>query len=433
MRPLATSTAPTTTPVLMSNKFHGLPLEEPLLPEENPQFNDNPSDVHVAGRLETSTASEAKVHKLLRLNGKINGCQAHMLLDSGSTHDFVSAEFVRRYKIPMEPGKGTFKVTLADGTSSEHQHQVTEQVKIVVRDFSKQRRFTILPTCSVDIILGKPWLTRHSPDINFRTNEIVLNSDSLPVSQEEPMISSDSPCECNIISGKQARHELRAGGKGYLTMVYRDEEKTGCSKATDMKELLCEYSDVFPSELADVLPPQREMDHDITTEPGAKPLSKPAYRLSQPELDELQLQITDLLKKGLIEPSKSPYGAPVFFVRKSDGTLRMVCDWRELNKITNKNQACLPSIDDLFDTVQGNAYFTKLDLRSGYNQIRINDADVPKTAINTPLGHFQLGLMGFGLTNAPATFQSLMNSILSPYLRKFVVVFLDDILNFSRT
>ena len=93
-----------------------------------------------------------------------------------------------------------------------------------------------------------------------------------------------------------------------------------------MKELLCEYSDVFPSELPDVFPPQREMDHDITTEPGGKPPSKRAYWMSQPELDELELQITDLLKKGLIEPSKSPYDAPVFFVRKSDGTLRMVCD-----------------------------------------------------------------------------------------------------------
>ena len=111
----------------------------------------------------------------------------------------------------------------------------------------------------------------------------------------------------------------------------------------------------------------------------------------------------------------------------------MVCNWRELNTITIKNQACLPSIDDLFDTVQGYAYFTELDLRSGYNRIRINEADVPKTAINTPLGHLQFRLMGFGLTNAPATFQSLMNSILSPYLCKCVVVFLDDILIFSRT
>ena len=100
----------------------------------------------------------------------------------------------------------------------------------------------------------------------------------------------------------------------------------------------------------------------------------------------------------------------------------MVCDWRQLNRITIKNKACLPDIDDLFDTVQGSCFFTKLDLRSGYNQIRIAEEDVPKTAINTPFGHFQFRVMGFGLTNASATFQSLMNSILQPYLRRFVVV-----------
>ena len=114
-----------------------------------------------------------------------------------------------------------------------------------------------------------------------------------------------------------------------------------------------------------------------------------------------------------------------FCVKKADGSLRMVCDWRELNKITVKNKACLPNVDDLFDTVQGARYFTKLDLRSGYNQIRIQAEDVPKTAINTPFGHYQFRVMGFGLTNAPATFQSMMNTILQPYLREFVVVFLD--------
>ena len=110
-----------------------------------------------------------------------------------------------------------------------------------------------------------------------------------------------------------------------------------------------------------------------------------------------------------------------------------VCDWRDLNKITVKNKACLPNVDDLFDAVQGASYFTNLDFRSGYNQIRIQAEDVPKTAINTPFGHYQFRVMGFGLTNAPATFQSMMNTILQPYLREFVVVFLDDILIFSKT
>ena len=121
-----------------------------------------------------------------------------------------------------------------------------------------------------------------------------------------------------------------------------------------------------------------------------------------------------------------------FFIKKSDGSFRLVCDWRELNKITVKNEACLPNIDDIFDTIQGSKYFTKLDLRSGYNQVRVRDEDVAKTAINTPLGHYEFKVMGFELCNAPATFQTLMNDVLRPYLRKFVIVFLDDILIFSR-
>ena len=123
----------------------------------------------------------------------------------------------------------------------------------------------------------------------------------------------------------------------------------------------------------------------------------------------------------------------MFFVKKADGSLRLVCDWRDLNRITVKNEACMLNVDDLFDTVQGSRFFTKLDLHSGYNQVRIRTEDIPKTAINTPLGHFEFKVMGFGLCNAPATFQAMMNLVLRPHLRKFVVVFLDDILIFSKT
>jgi len=190
---------------------------------------------------------------------------------------------------------------------------------------------------------------------------------------------------------------------------------------------------VLPSALPPELPPKRFVDHEIKVEAGSTPPSRAAYRLPKPEMDELHDQLSALLEKGYIEPSKSPYGAPVFFVKKADGSLRLVCDWRDLNRITVKNKACLPNIDDLFDAVQGSAYFSKLDLHSGYNQIRILPEDAPKTAINTPFGHFQFRVMGFGLTNAPATFQSMMNDVLRPYLRKFVVVFLDDIMIFSKT
>ena len=139
------------------------------------------------------------------------------------------------------------------------------------------------------------------------------------------------------------------------------------------------------------------------------------------EFSEWQFAIEEAL--AVVRPSKSPYGAPVFFVRKADGSLRMVCDWHQLNKITVKTQACLPCIDDLFDSVRGAKYFSKLDLKSGYNQVRVEERDIPKTAINTAFGHYEFTVMGFGLTNAPATFMSLMNHIVRPFLRKLVFFF----------
>lgn len=246
-----------------------------------------------------------------------------------------------------------------------------------------------------------------------------------------------------LISGKQARQELRRGSRGIMAWVSSAEVEQKSvtqpkisvdgNQRRELQDLLEEFRDVLPGALPPEVPPERFISHEIELEPGSAPPSRAAYRLPKPELDELHTQLTALLEKGLIEPSKSPFGAPVFFVKKADGTLRMVCDWRELNRITIKNKACLPNVDDLFDAVQGSGYFSKLDLHSGYNQIRIREADIPKTAINTPFGHFQFRVMGFGLTNAPATFQSMMNDILRPYLRKFVVVFLDDILIFSKT
>ena len=176
--------------------------------------------------------------------------------------------------------------------------------------------------------------------------------------------------ELNFISGKQARHELRKGEQGFLAWVSGTDTKNNLTaeelgeridSRSDLddqqrKQLaapLEEFGDVVPKELPARLPPRRDVNHDIDLEPGAAPPSRRPYRLSKPEMDELQRQITALLEKGFIEPSKSPFGAPVFFVKKADGSLRLVCDWRQLNKITIDNEACLPNMHDLFDTVQG--------------------------------------------------------------------------------
>jgi hypothetical protein len=177
----------------------------------------------------------------------------------------------------------------------------------------------------------------------------------------------------------------------------------------------------------------REIDHRIDLEPGQNPPSRPTYRMSQPEMDELKKQLSELMDKGYIQESKSPYGAPVIFVKKKDGTMRMCIDYRALNKITIKNKYPLPRIDELLDRLLDAKYFSKIDLRSGYWQVRIADEDVPKTAFRTRYGHYEFLVMPFGLTNAPATFMHLMQQTFRKHLDDFVIVFLDDVLIFSRT
>ncbi|CAN6566578.1 unnamed protein product [Malus baccata var. baccata] len=215
-------------------------------------------------------------------------------------------------------------------------------------------------------------------------------------------------------------------------MLNEGEEKHG-PLPKQVEDVLVEFTDVMPKELPKKFPPRREVDHAIELEPGAKPPSKSPYRMLPPELEELRKQLNELLDAGYIQPSKSPYGAPVLFQRKKDGSLRLCIDYRALNKITIKNKYPLPLIADLFDQLGEARYFTKLDLRSGYYQVRIAPGDESKTAMVTRYGSFEYKVMPFGLTNAPATFCTLMNKVFHPYLDKFVVVYIDDIVIYSKT
>ena len=180
------------------------------------------------------------------------------------------------------------------------------------------------------------------------------------------------------------------------------------------------------------MPPHREIEVAIDVVPGATPASITLYRMTPVELKELKLQLQELLEKRFIRPSVSPWGAPVLFVKKKDGTLRLCIDYRQLNKLTIKNKYPLPRIDDLFDQLKGASIFSKIDLRSGYHQLRIKDVDLHKTPFRTRYGHYEFLVMPFGLTNAPAAFMDLMNRVFRPYVDQFVVVFIDDILVYSK-
>ncbi|GJW87561.1 putative nucleotidyltransferase, ribonuclease H [Tanacetum coccineum] len=193
-----------------------------------------------------------------------------------------------------------------------------------------------------------------------------------------------------------------------------------------------DFTDVFPEDLSG-LPPQRQVEFRIDLVPGATPVMKSPYRLAPSKMQELSGQLQEFQDKGFIRPSHSPWGAPMLFVKKKDGSFCMCIDYRELNKITIKNRYPLPKIYDLFDQLQGACYFSKIDLRSGYHQLCVHEDDIPKTAFRTRYGHFKFMVMPFGLTNAPAVFMDLMNRVCKPYLDKFVIVFIDDILIYSKT
>lgn len=195
---------------------------------------------------------------------------------------------------------------------------------------------------------------------------------------------------------------------------------------------MCDYADVFPTELLGLLP-TREVDFSIELQPGTTPISMAPYRMAPAELRELKTQLQELLESGFIRPSTSSWGAPVLFAKKKDGSLRLCIDYRQLNRVTIKNRYPLPRIDDLFDQLRGSRRYSKIDLRSGYHQLRVKEEDIPKTAFRTRYGHYEFVIMPFGLTNAPAIFMSLMNKIFRPYLDQFVVVFIDDILVYSRS
>ncbi|GKC71733.1 putative reverse transcriptase domain-containing protein, partial [Tanacetum coccineum] len=232
----------------------------------------------------------------------------------------------------------------------------------------------------------------------------------------------------NIISCSKAQEYLSKGYDVFLAHITMKEAKDESEeKRLEDMPIVRDFPEDLPG-----ISPARKVEFQIDLVPGAAPVARAPYRLAPSEMKELAEQLQELSDKGFIRPSSSPWGAPVLFVKKKDGSFRMCIDYRELNKLTVKNRYPLPRIDDLFDQLQGSSVYSKIDLRSGYHQLRVREEDIPKTAFRTRYGHYEFQVMPFGLTNAPAVFMDLMNRVCKPYLDKFVIVFIDDILIYSK-
>ena len=377
----------------------------------------------------------------------VNGNKAIALIDSGAGGNFISNEFVRLNDLHPS-NSGSVRISMADG----HVVNSSGRIKVELSDGNLYRDDLTLTVAPIryDIILGKPWLYLSNPSINWRTNTInfgylgdtILWETSTVLDNMNSLESLPDPC---IISAKQVAKELEdpdtvevfllnvqsslLDDRRVLNSILPADDDPSIATKTDC--ILQEYSDVFPDSLPDLFPPERHVDHSIDLLPDAVPHSQAPYRMSPLELLELRKQLQSLLLKGFISPSTSPWGAPVLFVKKKNGSMRFCVDYRMLNKRTVKNKYPLPHIEESLQRLYKAKYFTALDLHSAYHQVRIAEADRPKTAFNTRYGHYEFNVVPFGLTNAPATFQTLMNDLMRPFLDDFVIVYLDDILIFS--
>jgi hypothetical protein len=325
-----------------------------------------------------------------------------VLFDSGATHSFISNKCGSRVGLNSCQAKGSYMISTPGGKIESN--QLTRYVPIQLGSMMMKIDFVLLPLEGMDIIHGMDWMTKHKVLLDIASRVIEINS----------------PYD----------------GATTLYLPQQEYFHSCVYTITDILlediPIVCEYPDVFPDDLPG-MPPDRDIEFIIELQPGTAPTSKRPYRMPPNELAELKIQLQDLLDKGFIRPSASPWGCPALFVKKKDNSLRLCVDYRPLNAVTIKNKYPFPRIDILFDQLAGAKVFSKIDLHSGYHQIKIKPSDIPKTAFSTRYGLYEYLVLSFGLTNAPAYFMYLMHSVFMPELDKLVVVFIDDILIYSKT
>lgn len=396
----------------------------------------------------------------------IAGLPGAILLDSGAQENFLSQQFVEDHHLHVTPMQQGGSIQLGNGSVAGITGKVT--LNLSIRHYhTKVCMYVTKLSPGIDVVLGEPFMRASSAHIEYSPDGLAAIKVWKGIKRytlEPKVVQTSKPQDGPLLTAMQCKRAMKKAKGFFLVNVMHimsgqaqptsdqkplqtDEQASSQADGvpTDsakrrnlisearLKHILGKFKKVF-KDLPDGLPPDRGIQHTIELEEDKRkktPFKHP-YRLSPLEMAEAKKQIAELLAKGFIQPSQSPFGAPILFVQKKDGSLRMCIDYRALNALTVKNRYPLPNIADLLDKFSGAKVFSSIDLASGYHQIRISEEDVPKTAFTTPFGHYEFKVLSFGLTNAPATFQAVMNKLFG-HLHTFCVVYLDDILIFSRT
>ena len=423
---------------------------------ECPKKGYNNKEAPEASQVVANEVEDSEASQLCYAWGRIRDQDAFMLFDPGSTHNFISIELAQRLGIstdelgPALEACGAFKGQEVPVTP------LIGKLRLHVQGYTDNEEFFISPLGNKDVILGAPWFHRVYAKLEFPSRVITISTRDREIkirteakAQTIPIVSSNSIQKLMksslfaymiVVQSSQSfnsslSQEMQSNNVNGFNSSLHDDTHTRF-KDTHVEEVtsyLKQYQDCFSDELPNELPPVRgEDDHMIDLIPGTAPPNRPPYRVSRAQQEEIMSQVHELLEKGLIRPSSSPFCSPVLLVQKKDGTYRMCVDYRALNKSTIKNRFPVPRIEDIFDKLQGSSYYSRLDLKSGYHQIRIVPQDIHKTAFRTSFGLYEFLVMPFGLTNAPATFNRLMDRIFRKH-RQYTGVFFDDIIVYSKT
>ena len=400
-----------------------------------------------------SSSRTRQWRRTLELAAKVGTRSMRILVDSGSTGNYIDARECTTRKLQIQKEEAAEELRLADGSTVKTEGRVRVHVKC--GEYRGTVYARVFPQMNKQMILGIPWLSKENPHIDWAQGAITVRHGqrwiSLPLAKPLKRTDEDEEAHLDYLISKNSlgsmmNSKMMTGAfLGYIREAEVEEsvvlqaqgdavEKPKWDQAlpADVRAVLVEFDDVFPQELPQGLPPVRQgHEFKIDLEDDQPPANRPLYKMSPLELGEAKRQIQDMLEHGFIRPSSSPYGAPVLFVPKKDGSLRFCIDYRWLNRKTVKNRYPLPLPEELFDRLGSAKVFTKIDLRSGYWQMPVKPEDVHKTAFKTRWGLYECLVMPFGVTNAPAQFMYMMNDLLGEYLDDFVIVFLDDVLIYS--